>query len=185
MKTISTLRNLFLSCNLMTVYTILYHKQTVGSAKNSESEKTFNDCMEAYKNVVIQMLMKPISKKKKLPLYVSYVKEQYDNVDESYYSVNLLNTNYEEPPAGHYNANLFKYNKFFGLIADDWAKLIDADVIVDQSAIDNGITNEQLVTEILWEITFYGFTEKKQKEFVKNLKATVSNTKKSIIKKKK
>lgn len=169
----------------MTVYTILYHKHTIGYSKTSQSENTFNDCMETYKNVIIQMMAKPISKKKNLPLYVSYVKEQYDHIDESYYSVDLLNTNYEEPPAGNYNANLIKYNKFFGLIADDWGKLIDADVIVDQSAIDNNVTNEQLVVEILWEITFYGFFEKKQKEFVKKLKATVSNTKKSIIKKKK
>lgn len=195
MKTMSTLRELFVSCNLMSVYTILYHKHT---AALYASKYSFDECMKAYQHVVVQMMLKPIKKvKSAMPLYVSYQKEEFEGKDESYYSVSFLNLKYEEPPKdrmpwggtnhpeGYYNINLNKYNKFFAVAGNNWTQLVNSTVIVDQSAIDTDVTNEQLVAEILWEITFYGYTEKKADQFVKKLNKSLNVAKKSLSKKKK
>lgn len=198
MKTVGTLRDLFLNCNLMSVYTMLYHRHTNGNTPAHNNSYSYHDCLDAYKGVIIQMLLKPIKKTKAaMPLYVSYQKEEYDGSDESYYNVSFLNLKYEEPPKNHkpwggsnhpegyYNCNLNKYNKFFAVIGSNWNQLINADVILDQSAIDTNITNEQLVAEILWEITFFGFTEKKVKKFVDDINKSAKKVKKSLSKKKK
>lgn len=182
----------------MSVYSILYHKHNnLPENANNQKNYSFDACMSAYQNVIIQLMMLAPNKKATMPLHISYVNESFEGVDESYYSVNLLNTKYEEPPknhapwggtnppVGHYNINLSKYNKYFAVIGTPWNNLIDADVIVDSSAIDTNITNEQMIAEILWEITFYGFSEKKQIDFVKMLGKQVKKVKKSISKKKK
>jgi len=183
----------------MSVYTILYHKHTAdGHTSKTGNSYSFDECMSAYQSIIIQMMMKPIKKlKAAMPLYVSYEKEEVEGNDESYYSVFLLNLNYEEPPKdrkpwagsnhpeGYYNFNLNKYNKFFAVLGSNWTQLINSNVIVDQSAIDTSVTNEQLVAEILWEITFYGYSEKKVNRFVNTLGKSVKAAKKSLSKKKK
>ena len=198
MKTISALRELFVSCNLMSVYTILYHKHAASMYALQKNSPSFDEYMTAYKNVIVQMMLKPIKKSKSaMPLYVSYQKEVFEGNDESYYSVSFLNLKYEEPPKdckpwggsnhpeGYYNCNLNKYNKFFAVVGNNWTQLVNSTVMVDQSALDTNITNEQLVAEILWEITFYGYSEKKADQFVKNLNKRVTEAKKSLSKKKK
>ena len=193
MKTVSTLRKLFVSCNLMSVYTILYHKHTDAMSPNNyhpSNYQSFDKCMDAYKNVIVQMMLKPIKKSKlAMPLYVSYQKELFEGNDESYYYISHLNLNYEEPPKdckpwggsncpkGYYDCNLDKYNKFFAVVGNNWTQLVNSMVMVDQSALDTNITNEQLVAEILWEITFYGFSEKETDQFVKDISKRVKEMK--------
>ena len=195
MKTISTLRELFINCNLTEVYTRLNYRHSSSEEIQSKKQKrSFSDCASAYKNVIIQMMLKPI-KKASMPLYVSYEKDSFGENTDMYYSVCYYNNKYQTPPNGkkpwhgakhseeYYNANLNKYNKLFGIIGNDWSSLVNADVIVDKSAIN--ASNEELVTEILWEITFYSFSEKESDKFVNNLNKRIKSVKKSVSKKKK
>jgi hypothetical protein len=182
----------------LSVYSILYYKHNNAAEvlADRQTSYSFEDCKNAYQNVIIQMMMLG-TKKAAMPLHISYVKESFGGIDESYYHVDFLNPKYEEPPQnykpwggtnppdGHYNVNLNKYNKFFAIMGSNRNQLIDAPVIVDQSVIDTNITNEQIVAEILWEITFYGFSEKKTEKFLNNLKKRVNSAKKSVSKKKK
>jgi hypothetical protein len=196
-KSFGVLRELVVSCNLMSVYTILYHKHAASTHAFQKNSPSFDEYTTAYKNVIVQMMLKPIKKSKSaMPLYVSYQKEVFEGNDESYYSVSFLNLKYEEPPKdckpwggnnhpeGYYNCNLNKYNKFFAVVGNNWTQLINSTVMVDQSALDTNITNEQLIAEILWEITFYGYSEKKADQFVKNLNKRITKVKKSLSKNK-
>jgi len=198
MKTLSTLRELFVSCNLMSVYTILYHKHTAFMHALQKDSPSFEEYTTVFKNVIVQMMLKPIKKSKSaMPLYVSYQINTIEGNDESYYFVSFLNLKYVEPPKdckpwggsnhpeGYYNCNLNKYNKFFAVVGNNWTQLVNSTVIVDQSALDANITNEQLVAEILWEITFYGYSEKKSDQVLKNINKRVTEVKKSLSKKKK
>lgn len=190
MKKLCTLRELIVSCNLMEVYNLLHERHLSSALPTEKQNESLDNCVAAYKSVIVQMMMKPV-KKACMPLYVSYVEEDEDK----YYHVCVYNTKYQTPPKGkkpwhgvnhsekYYNANLIKYHKFFGLTGNDWSSLVNADVIVDKSAIN--ISNEKLIAEILWETTFYGFSEKETDKFVKNLKKIMDNEKKSFSKKKK
>lgn len=190
MKTVCTLRELIASCNLKDVYIKLHEKHIIANGKS-----VFEDCMAAYRDVIIKLMMKPL-KKVSNSIHVSYIKDTWpDENPEMYHHVCLLNNKYEEPPQGknpwyannppigYYNANLNKYTKFYALMGMDWISLINANVVVEESAYDT--KNEILLAEILWEISFYGFTEKKVEEFVKKLNKSADSVKKSISKKRK
>lgn len=193
MKTVGTLRELIVSCNLNEVYTRLNDKHNVLSTQGGKSYSLIA-CTQAYREVIVQMMMKPI-RKVSTSIHVSYAEDSFGENRDMYYHVSLLNLKYQEPPSGtlpwhgsnppegYYNANLQKYNQFFALLGSDWTSLINSNVVVDQSA-DNA-NNEVLLAEILWEISFFGFTEKKTNQFIKNLEKSVKKVKKSVSKKKK
>lgn len=195
MKSIGTLRELFVKCDLMKVYTLLHSKHIDSNPDSSKANYSLNGCIDAYKNVIIQMMLKPV-KKAQMPLHVSYENDSFgDENGMMYYHVCFLNPKYEAPPKGakpwggsnhpdgYYNVNLKKYNQYFAVVGNDWTQLVNADVVVAESATN--AANEVLVAEILWEITFYGFSEKKADQFFKNLNKSLKKEKKSISKKKK
>lgn len=177
-KSIVTFREILLDCNFPKVYEVLYYKHQVDAMQKSE----FETCANAYKNVIAQLLMKPV-KKAAMPLHISYLKEDYGDSNEYYYHVNFLNPKYVEPPTGKYNSNLKKYNKYFGILGGNWNDIVNAEVVIDDSACN--ITIETLVAEILWEITFFGYSEKQQNDFVDCLKEKTKEIKKESSKKKK
>lgn len=173
MKSIGTLRELIVQCNLAEVYVLLFNKH-----KLLKTEHSLNDYIDVYKNVIIQLMLKPI-KKTSMPFHVSRESYLFGESDMTYH-VCFLNPKYKKPlkgtkpwcgrnpPNGYFNANLNKYNKYFAVIENDWTKLINADVVVANSARESSI--EVVVAEILWQITFSGFSEKKVTQFIKNLK---------------
>lgn len=163
--------------------------ESIGGKKYS-----LEKCTNAYRSVIMQMMMKPLKKADK-PIHVSYEKEFGDLDGDMYYSVSLLNTKYEAPPKGkkawygancppgHYNANLDKHSRLFAVMGDDWTALVNADVVVDKTA--QSASTEQLIAEILWEITFHGFSEKQAKQFLNKLKKSVKTLETTSSKKSK
>jgi len=69
------------------------------------------------------------------------------------------------PPEGYYNSNDDKYVKYFSFSFEEWKNIIDTEVLNRDNFDD--VT---LVSEIIWEATFYGFTQEKIKENLNELK---------------
>lgn len=126
----------------------------------------------AYSKVVKKLLNKKRTKPYKYKILVEEAEDWFDK--HKYIDVSLLNPRYVEPPAGlkpwgggpgqkipegHYNCNAVKHNRRFAFGLVKWSEIIDTPVInkTDRS-------NEQILGEILWELTFYGWTEEKVKK---------------------
>jgi hypothetical protein len=109
----------------------------------------------------------------------------YDN--HTYIDVCFLNNRYvappkyakpwggKNPPKGHYNCNLSKYNKVFAMGFTAWSKLIDTPIVNEAE-----LSSEELAAEILWELTFYGWTEKRVNSHVEGIKTKISKAVKEI-----
>lgn len=108
-----------------------------------------------------------------MPWYLSVV--ECDN-EAPYINVAQINKGYAEPtaglepwgcigdelpPEGYYNANDSKYSKFFGVGFSPWAELIDLEVELEPSKLLGTMLpdSEHIAMELLWELTFYGFSE--------------------------
>lgn len=174
------LREALKSCNIDEVYNLLHNRYL---KDNPDVDK--NDTIAAYSKVITQLNSKRKGRAR-MPIVVTNVQEDND----TYISVHLLNTRYEapaeglkpwggKPPKGYYNCNLVKHTKTFGFGGGDWSQYINAKLI-----ISNDISLDVAVAEILWEITFYGYSEKQTKKFFSDLNKSVKNIKKSIKKNK-
>jgi hypothetical protein len=169
-----TLREALQKVNRMDVFRYIHKKDSKNIAKCDRP--TFKQTEAAYTKVIDELLSKPKTKPYKLTWLVQESKDPFDN--KPYADVCFLNPDYVEPPkgakpwgarnkkdkvpAGHYNCNDDKYNKTFGAGFESWSKVIDTPIINEA-----GYPLEKLVAEMLWEITFYGWTEEKTKETVK------------------
>jgi hypothetical protein len=131
-------------------------------------------------------MLKPKVRKYSMPILVKMSEDLFDK--HLYPDVCFLNHRYVAPPKGykpwggnknmppkHYNCNLNKYNKIFAIGITPWSKIIDTPIINEC-----GFSNEQLLAEILWEFTFYGWTEKKVETFVKGMHDKMVKIKKEI-----
>ena len=67
-------------------------------------------------------------------------------------------------PEGHYNVNYNGYQEYFGMGMTDWDKLLDLNVVIRDN-VPEDMTPEKIVGEIMWELTFNGFTQEKMVEF--------------------
>ena len=135
----------------------------------------------SYGKVMDELLTKPKTNPFKYPIHIY---KSTDDADYSpYYCVDMLNLNYEvvpeglkpwgcvnneEPPIGHYNVNAEKYSKYFSFGFIAWSEIIDTPIVVDESALD--LDNIGILAEILWELTFYGFSELHCNENLEDLK---------------
>jgi len=133
---------------------------------------------------------------------VAFRVERFDdafNVGDSYINVSLINKNFvKEPPSGlkhwggndsdehdcpegYYNANWIGYYPSFG-IGRDWGGFINGEIVVDENASD--LTELEILTEILWEITFYGFSCQVVEKFWDTIDERMEECKAEISKKK-
>lgn len=123
----------------------------------------------AYAKVVKELLSKKKTKPYKYKIFVDDAEDWYDQ--HKYIDVSLLNPRYVAPsiglkpwggapgqtvPKGYYNCNAIKHNKRFAFGFVKWSELIDTSVINNTDR-----SNDQILGEILWELTFYGWTEKR------------------------
>jgi hypothetical protein len=134
---------------------------------------TMDTVVKAYGHVIEELLSKP-----KTTPHRSYswlIKENIDPIDnQKYPDVCFLNLNYVKPPEGlkpwggnskdkipdgYYDGNDEKYSETFAAGFTPWSKLIDTPIINEA-----GYPLEKAVAELLWELTFYGWTEEKVKE---------------------
>lgn len=139
----------------------------------------------SYTHVIDELLSKRKGKPYKMPWFVKWNKDPISK--ERYIEVVFLNPNYvapakglkpwggKRPPPGHYNCNADKHNEFFAAGWTPWSKIIDAEIMYK-----GNFTLERLVAEILWEITFYGWTEKRVKNHVGEIKNRIEEATKEI-----
>jgi hypothetical protein len=143
-----------------------------------ESDKiTLDKARDAYSRVIAELLSKPETKPYDMPWII---REQTDWFDgHKYPEVGFFNPNYVAPaeglkpwggdgklpvPEGCYDCNADKHNQYFAAGFAKWSEVIDTPIINEL-----GCSLDKLVAEMLWEITFYGWTEEKQAEFVAEL----------------
>lgn len=148
---------------------------------------TLNAVKNSYSSVVTELISKPKTRSYTLPLCVRICKDFFDKTE--FVEVCFWNPKYVapkkglkpwggKPPKGYYNCNLSKHNKYFSLAWVPWSKLIDTPIFVEGKATKLPLF--AILGEILWELTFYGWTEKNQKIKGDEIKAKIEEAKKDI-----
>lgn len=181
-----TLREALKFVNLNEVYRLIYEKDQQNFAECDRP--TLQQTVNSYTRVVAELLDKPRTKAYKMPWYVE---ERMDPIDKrKYVDVCFLNPKYVEPPKGLkpygggrgrkvpegcYNVNAHKYNKTFAAGWTPWSEIVDTPVINSTN-----YSMERAIAELLWELTFYGWTEEKQKQRVKEIEGRIEEAEKEI-----
>ena len=177
-----TLRTALMMVNLNKVYKLINKKDNSFKENNISLESTIN----AYSKVIKELLSKPKTKSCGMPWCVTEAIDPYDK--KKFFDVYLRNPKYikppkgllpwggKNPPKGHYNVNLYKYSPTFSAGFTSWRKLIDNSIDIAECSG----TLERIVAEILWEITFYGWTEKSINSFKEKILGRVKKIKKEI-----
>lgn len=145
----------------------------------------------SYSAVIIELLSLPSRKPYK---YSIVIKIESDPIDgKRYPSVLHLNHKYVKPvegllpyfpskgkrvPKGYFNANSDKYNQYFAFGYVDWAKIIDTSIVIEESAKE--LPMYAVLGEILWELTFNGWTREQNNYNNKNLIERLDNIMKNI-----
>ena len=180
-----TLRELLKTADLTKTY------QYINDKDNGVEGNTHVDIattVAAYSPVVKELLGKKKTTPFKYKFFVDEVEDWFDK--KLYVDVSLLNPRYVKPalglnpwgggpgkkvPAGHYNCNSVKHNKRFAFGSTKWSELIDTEVINNTK-----YSNEAVLGEILWELTFYGWSEKKVKKTWNGISKQIEDVKNYI-----
>ena len=196
-----TYRQLLEKCNRKTLLDILYSKSLEdqfykgGDPKEFDTKAQLN--LEGYKHVIDALLAKSTSDPKLSLVLSMCTDEQYDDKTFKptgtlihYVSVSFYNSRVEKLPenAPFEEGNKEQYHKFMGFGFSPWKDFVDADIVIDPSVVEHlGAETflEKIAAEILWEQTFYGYSEDDTKEFVDMLKQRVEDIKSGKIKTKK
>mgnify|MGYP006269865783 CR=1 FL=1 len=169
-----TFRDKLKACNIDNVCKILYKRHAESPDGKQNDEKIYN---AAYKKVIKTLLHKR-KVRSSMPIEVKMVVD----ANENYYETRFVNLKYEAPPAnlkpwtgknpptGHYNCDLNKYNRYWAFGNTSWAKITNSKVLNPEN-----LSIDELVAEILWEITFYGYDEKTTRAFFKRLSDLVND----------
>jgi hypothetical protein len=159
-----TLREAIMAADLDKVFRHINKKDSRNAAQCDRP--SMEQTIETYTAVTKELLGKPRIKSYHMPINVAEVKDLIDR--KKYIDVCFLNPKYvkppkgakpwggKNPPEGHYNLNLSKYNKWFSIGWIPWSKIIDTPIVNETK-----YPVEVVVAEILWELTFYGWTEEK------------------------
>ena len=177
-----TLRQLLKAVDLDKVFFLINKKDCKDLARRPTMEQTTS----SYRAVVYELLEKPKARKYHMPILVRESEDWYDK--HKYADVCFLNPKYVAPPKGykpwggnknmpakHYNCNLNKHNKTFAMGFTPWSKLIDTPIVNEA-----GYANESVLAEILWELTFYGWTENRVNLKVKEIEGSLDQAMKEI-----
>ena len=190
-----TLRQALKLVNREKVYKLIYQKD---NHNEPGCGHTLEQIRVSYTHVIKELLSKPKSRRPyKYPWHLQNRKDSFDNT--MYVDVSFLNPNYEAPPKGlkpwgnmmagcrntclnydappkgHYNCNASKYSKFFAAGLTPWKKIVDAEIVFKGT-----FSLEKIVAEILWEITFYGWTETQVENRVAYIKGSIGEAVKKI-----
>lgn len=181
-----TLREALGTANLDEVYNFINKKDH--KAAGGLAPVLLKSTINSYSRVVKELLSKPRVKAYEMPWLI---KESVDPFDgQKYADVCFLNTKYVAPkpglkpwggcvgkkvPKGYYDCNADKHNRTFASGFVPWSKLIDTPIINEAR-----FSLEKLLAEILWELTFYGWTEEKAKESTNEIKKSLLQAKKEI-----
>ena len=180
------LKQLIESCNLDDVYQCILDKDINSDVKDSSIESV----KKTYSKTIDELLEKiPVESNYKI--YVNNQKDWHDGSE--YIDVSLLNLKFEgvppvnlkpwggnsenknDCPDGTYNVNYDGYNQYMGIGNISWAEFINMEIV---NVLN--LPNELLLSEILWEFTFFGYTENKQSKFWKEMKDDANEAKNSL-----
>jgi len=183
-----TLREALQTVDLNKVYKLI-HKKNLKYATECDRPK-LETVANQYSKVVAELLALKPHKPYKYPWYIKYQEDWYEKYckehgktydgDGRYINVCLYNPDYVKPdpslkpygrikkekfPAGHYDCNADKHNEFFAAGFTSWNNVIDSEIICFIK-----IPLEKAIAELLWELTFYGWSNKDVKRNMNNLK---------------
>lgn len=179
-----TLRQALMAVDLDEVYRLINKKD--GGMEPKSKAPTLKQTVDAYTPVVQELLSKPRARKYSMPILVQEAVDFFDK--HKYPDVCFLNPRYVKPPKGfkpwggnknlppkHYNCNLNKYNRTFAMGFTPWSKIIDTPIVNDAK-----YPMEKVIAEILWELTFYGWTEEKCNDKSEEIKGCLDKAMKEI-----
>jgi hypothetical protein len=185
-----TFRQLLSSSNRESIFNYLVEKDSTYAC---EADRPTHEVVSRnYTHVIEELLDIENSESIDTPLYVDKKTDCFDP-KIVYVDVTLKNLNYVapseglkawgcenggDPPEGYYDCNADKHQEFFAISFVEWNKLIDTEVILGDNVKDMPI--DSIVAEILWELTFYGWTQKQQKEEDARLKEILDERVKNI-----
>lgn len=184
-----TLRELLQSVDRSTVYKVINNKDN-DCRRKSERRVPLSTTVRSYSHVIDELLSKPKTKTYKMSWLADEFVDSYDNM--KYVDICFLNGQYvspkiglkpygckrgKNPPKGYYNCNLDKYSKTFAVGFAPWSKVIDTPVV----NLTN-YPNERIAAEILWEITFYGWTENIVTKQISEIRGQIQESIKAIDK---
>jgi len=170
-----TLREALMSVDLDKVYAIINKRD---SELLGEEPPTVAQTEANYSRVVKELMGKPHVKAYPMPFLVTNQVDPFDKTP--FIGVCLRNRRYVEPPKGakpwggvrgkaipkgHYNINLSKYNQRYSIMGIRWSRLIDTPI-----ENESNCSLEEVVSHILWELTFDGWSEEaaqKKMDFIK------------------
>lgn len=157
-----------MSADLSEVYAIINRRDVANSPVDGDAP-TVEQTEFNYSHVVKELLSKPPVEAYEMPFLVADAVDPFDKTP--YLDVCLRNRKYVKPPKGakpwggrkgqrvpkgKYNCNLNKYNERFSIMGIRWSQLIDTPIENKSKA-----SLEEVVAQILWELTFDGWTEEK------------------------
>lgn len=165
-----TLREALQSVDLDKVYQLLYETDQKNIA---ECDRTpLKVVIRSYSSVVKELLSKPKVKPYAMPFLLENVTDPFDGQVRA--DICFLNEKYVAPkkglkpwggqkgkriPKGYYNCNAEKHNRTFATGMTPWSEIIDTP-IVNQTEHPM----ERVIAELLWELTFYGWSEDQNKK---------------------
>lgn len=164
----NTIKKLIDSCDLETVFQKLYIKH------NHLEDFPIEKIRRSYGEVCLRLVLQDNDNINKN--YEVLINKE-DLGEGKYIYVCLLNLNYQIPDA---NADLNdeKYNKYISLSGIPWGELVNMKISLDESCKE--LSNEDVLAEALWELTFFGFSEQETNQFFNSLKETYANEISSI-----
>lgn len=185
-----TLRELLTKVNLEEVYRLINKKDNSYIAECDRPSMEIT--VKSYSAVVKELLSKPSVPEYEMPMVLQKTKDPFNKSE--YVEALFLNLKYEAPtkglkpwfgdgikksPKGHYDANDNKHNYRFAMGFMPWSKIIDTTVINKTE-----YSLEIITAELLWELTFYGWSEKKSTTSIKELEKRFKEVNKEIKDKK-
>jgi hypothetical protein len=196
-----TYRQLLQKCNKDTLRACLADKTRVDifykEIPADEMEAQVTSTVDAYMRVVETM----INKKGEWPTHAIILSLAEDSVldkktfkptgeIEHYITTNYYNSTAEELPVNltYDDHNNEKYHKFMGFGLLPWTEFVDCDVVVSPEVVAHiGEQNflEHVAAEILWEQTWYGFSDAETQSFRGELLQRIADIKSGKIKTKK
>lgn len=159
----------------------------------AEDRPTLEQTEKSYSKVITELLSKPSTKPDKMPICVRMGIDFFDKTD--FVDVCFKNPKYvapkrglkpwgcrkgQKPPKGHYNVNSDKHNKYYAFGWTPWSKIIDTPIVVEGKA--KKLPVSAVLGEILWEMTFYGWTEEKCDTRGKEIQGKIKDAEEDIKK---
>ena len=181
-----TLRELLKEARVDEVFKLINKKDSKNAA--ACDRPTLDKTKSSYAKVIAELMGLPKAKAYKMSWVVKNSVDFFDKT--KYVEVCFLNHDYvepkkglkpwgcskgETPPKGYYNVNEDNSNKYFAAGMTSWNKIIDTPIINE-----GNFSPERLASEVLWEITFYGWSNVQVKDSVKELQSRLKKGRKEI-----